>query len=177
MTLPIDQGKWTAEASHSRIGFTAKHLGFTKVHGVFEDYDVIVNVGNTLEDSTVQATIKLDSVNTGSADRDGHLRGADFFGGSDNPVMEFVSTAVKGSPDEFTIVGDLTINGKTNPVEFKASFEGASEFPEGVARGAFEATAEVNRTDWGIDWNVPVGGGLLVSEKVKISIDTELVKA
>ncbi len=177
MTLPIDQGKWTAEASHTRIGFTAKHLGFTKVHGTFDDYDVTVNVGDTLENSSVQATIKLDSVSTGSVDRDNHLKSADFFGGSENPTMEFTSTTIKGSPDDFTIVGDLTINGKTHPVEFEASFEGASEFPEGVARGAFEASAAINRSDWGIDWNMPVGGGLIVSEKVKISIDTELVKA
>lgn len=177
MTLPIEKGEWIAEASHSRIGFTAKHLGFTKVHGVFEEYDVHVTVGDTLENSSVRAKVQLNSVNTGSADRDGHLKSADFFGGSENPTMEFVSTAIKGEPDDFKIIGDLTINGKTQPVEFKASFEGASEFPEGVARGAFEASAEINRSDWGISWNMPVGGNMIVSEKIKIAIDTELVKA
>ena len=176
MTLPIDKGTWTTDNAHTVVGFTARHLGFTKVHGRFTDHDIKVNVGDTLEDSSVSASINLFSVETGNADRDGHLKSADFFGGSDNPTMEFVSTSIKGSPEDFTIVGDLTINGKTLPVEFAAAFEGANEFMD-ATHAAFEASAEINRTDWDITWNMPVGEKLAVSEKIKVRLDTELVKA
>lgn len=177
MSLPLTQGTWKADPTHTTIGFVAKHLGFTKVRGSFSEYDATVEVGDTLEDISIKATVNLNSVNTGNEDRDNHLRGQDFFGASDNPTMEFVSTKISGSGDEYTLVGDLTINGKTLPVEFDVEFGGVIQDPWGNAKAGFEAKAEINRSDWGIEWNVPVGDGLLVSEKVKIQIDTQLVQA
>ena len=177
MTLPIAQGKWTVDPSHSSLAFITKHLGFTKVRGTFSEYSVNVNVGETLETSSVEAKVQLMSVSTGSADRDAHLQGADFFGASDDPTMTFVSTSISGKEDDFKITGDLTINGKTLPVTFEAEFEGVVEDPFGNTKAGFEAKTEINRTDWGIDWNVPVGGGLLVSEKVKIELDIQLTPA
>jgi len=177
MSLPLAQGTWKADPTHTTIGFVAKHLGFTKVRGSFSEYDATVEVGDTLEDISIKATVNLNSVNTGNEDRDNHLRGQDFFGASDNPTMEFVSTKISGSGDEYTLVGDLTINGKTLPVEFDVEFGGVIQDPWGNAKAGFEAKAEINRSDWGIEWNVPVGDGLLVSEKVKIQIDTQLVQA
>jgi len=177
MSLPIDQGSWVVDPSHSSIAFVAKHLGFTKVRGTFSEYSATVNVGDSLENSSVNAEINLLSVSTGSADRDAHLQGADFFGGSDDPKMTFVSTSVTGSEKKFTLAGDLTINGKTVPVEFEAEFEGTVVDPFGNTKAGFEAKTEINRTDFGIDWNVPVGGGLLVSEKVKVELDIQLQPA
>ena len=101
MTLPIDSGKWIVDPTHSRMGFIAKHLGFTKVRGSFADYTSEINVGDSLETSSIKVTANLNSVNTGNEDRDNHLKGADFFGGSENPTIEFISTSIKGEADEF----------------------------------------------------------------------------
>lgn len=177
MTLPLPKGTWNPDTTHSTISFIAKHLGFTKVRGTFTGYEASVVVGDTLEESSITAKIDLLSVNTGNEDRDNHLKGQDFFGASENPTMEFVSTTIKGSGEDFKVVGDLTINGKTLPVELAVEFGGLIEDPWGNTKASFEATGEINRTDWGIEWNVPVGGGLLVSEKIKIEIDTQLAKA
>ena len=118
MSLPIDQGSWVVDPTHSSIAFIVKHLGFTKVRGTFSEFSSTVKVGDSLESSSVNAQVNLLSVSSGSADRDEHLKGADFFGGSDNPTMTFVSTAISGSEKKFTLTGDLTINGKTMPVNF-----------------------------------------------------------
>lgn len=177
MSLPLPKGTWSADPTHTSIGFIAKHLGFTKVRGSFTGYDVKVEVGDTLEDSSVEVNVDLLSVNTGNEDRDNHLKNQDFFGASENPTMEFKSTGITGSGEDYKLNGDLTINGKTLPVELDVEFGGAVEDPWGNSKAVFEARGEINRSDWGIDWNVPVGQGLLVSEKIKIEIDTQLVQA
>lgn len=177
MSLPIPAGKWIVDPSHSSFAFVAKHLGFTKVRGTFSEYSLDVNVAETLEESSVESTVSLMSVNTGNADRDTHLQSADFFGASEDPTMKFVSTSISGKEDDFKITGDLTINGKTLPVTFDAEFEGTVADPYGNVKAGFEAKSEINRTDFGIDWNVPVGGGLLVSENIKIILDIQLTPA
>lgn len=177
MSLPIDQGSWVIDPSHSSVAFIAKHLGFTKVRGTFSDFSAQVTVGDTLENSSVNAEVNLLSVSTGSADRDTHLKGADFFGGSEDPKMTFVSTKISGSEKKFTLSGDLTINGKTLPTDFEASFEGTVQDPFGNTKAGFEAKTEINRTDFGIEWNVPIAGGLLVSEKVQVELEIQLMPA
>lgn len=177
MSLPIAAGPWTVDPTHSQISFVAKHLGFTKVRGKFNEFEAKVVVGETLETSSLHANVNLLSVDTGQADRDAHLKNADFFGASEKPEMTFASTSIVGTPDSFEINGDLTINGKTLPVTFKAEFGGTDVDPFGNTKAGFEATTEINRTDFGIDWNMPVGGGLLVSEKVKVELDIQLVPA
>lgn len=178
MTLPIQAGAWTADLSHSRIGFIGKHLGgLAKVRGSFKEFELTVNVGETLESSSVTAKVDLLSVDSGNKERDDHLKSQDFFGASESPYIEFVSTSITGTPDEFKINGDITINGKTMPITFEAEFGGSTQDPWGNTKAGFEAKAEINRTDFGINWNVPVGEGLLVSEKIKIEIDVELAPA
>lgn len=177
MTLPIEAGNYIVEPNHSTIGFVTKHLGLSKIRGAFESYTSQIVVGETLETSSVKITVDLNSVNTNNADRDAHLKGADFFGGSENPTMEFISTSIKGDNEEFVISGDLTINGKTMPIEIETEFNGSITDPFGNFKAGFEGKAEINRTDFGIDWNVPVAGGLLVSEKIKIELDIQLTPA
>ncbi len=177
MSLPIKQGTWEIDPSHTSIAFVARHLGFTKVRGTFTDYDAKINVGETLQDSSVEATVQLLSVNTGNEDRDNHLKSQDFFGASEDPTMKFVSTSISPDGGDYKLAGDLTINGKTLPVEFELSFDGVGQDPWGNTKAGFEIKGEVNRKDFGIDWNVPVGDGLLVSEKIKIQIDTQIQPA
>ena len=177
MSLPINQGSWIVDPTHSSIAFVAKHLGFTKIRGTFGEYTTDVQVGDSLENSSVKAEINLLSVNTGNPDRDAHLKGADFFGASEDPKMSFVSTSISGEEDDFKLNGDLTINGKTLPVTFTSEFEGTVTDPFGNLKAGFEAKTEINRKDFGIEWNVPVGDGLLVSEKIKVELDIQLQPA
>ena len=170
----LPTGTWTVDPAHTEVGFTARHLMVTKVRGQFKDVEGTVTVAEPFSASQVQATVKLASVDTGSADRDAHLKGADFFDVENNPEMTFVSTEVS----EDTLKGDLTIKGVTRPVEFDLEFGGVATDPWGNTKAGFEATTEINRKDWGLEWNVALeGGGVLVSEKIKINLDIQLLKA
>jgi len=170
----LTPGTWNVDASHSELGFVARHLMVTKVRGQFKDFDATVNIGTQFEDSQVQATVQLASVETGSTDRDGHLKSADFFDVENNPVMTFRSTKVTSN----TLEGDLTIKGITRPVVFDLDFNGVSKDPWGGTRAGFEAKTEINRKDFGLEWNVAIeGGGVLVGEKVRINLDVQLVQA
>jgi polyisoprenoid-binding protein YceI len=169
----LPAGTWTVDASHSVLGFVARHLMVTKVRGSFTDFEGTVKVGDDVADSQVSAVAQLASVDTGSADRDAHLRSGDFFDVENNPTMSFISTEV--TPD--ALKGDLTIKGVTRPVEFDLEFGGLATDPWGNQKAGFEATTEINRKDWGLEWNVALeGGGVLVSEKIKINLDVQLLK-
>jgi polyisoprenoid-binding protein YceI len=170
----LPAGTWTVDASHSELGFVARHLMVTKVRGSFKEFEGTVKVGDDIADSQVSAVAQLGSVVTGSADRDAHLRSADFFDVENNPTMSFTSTEVTTD----TLKGDLTIKGVTKPVEFDLEFNGLATDPWGNQKAGFEASTEINRKDWGLGWNVALeGGGVLVSEKIKINLDIQLLKA
>lgn len=170
----LPAGTWTVDASHSELGFVARHLMVTKVRGQFKEFEGTVKVGESLTDSQVSAVAQLASIDTGSADRDAHLRSADFFDVENNPTMSFTSTEVTAE----TLKGDLTIKGVTKPVVFDLEFGGLATDPWGNQKAGFEATAEINRKDWGLEWNVALeGGGVLVSEKIKLNLDIQLLKA
>lgn len=170
----LTPGTWTVDPSHSELSFTVRHLMVSKVRGKFSEFTGSVEVGETAADSKVTATVQLASVDTGSADRDAHLKSPDFFGVETNPEMTFVSTGVSDGE----LVGDLTINGVTNPVTFDLDFNGVATDPWGNVKAGFEAKTEINRKDWNLNWNAAIeGGGVVVSEKVKITLDVELLKA
>jgi len=170
----LPAGTWTVDASHSELGFVARHLMVTKVRGQFKEFEGSVKVGDDITDSQVSAVAQIASVDTGSADRDAHLKSADFFDVENNPTMSFISTEV--TPD--SLKGDLTIKGVTKPVEFDLEFSGLATDPWGNQKAGFEASTDINRKDWGLEWNVALeGGGVLVSEKIKINLDIQLLKA
>ena len=170
----LPAGTWTVDPAHSELGFVARHLMVTKVRGQFKEFEGTVKVGDDITDSQVTAVAQLASVDTGSADRDTHLRSADFFDVENNPTMSFTSTEVT----EDSLKGDLTIKGVTKPVTFDLEFTGLATDPWGNEKAGFEATTEINRKDWGLEWNVALeGGGVLVSEKVKLNLDIQLTKA
>jgi polyisoprenoid-binding protein YceI len=170
----LPAGSWTVDPSHTEIGFVARHLMVTKVRGQFKDVEGTAKVGDDIRDSLVTAVVRLDSVDTGSADRDAHLKSADFFDVENNPTMSFTSTEVT----EDSLKGDLTIKGITKPVAFDLDFNGVATDPWGNVKAGFEAETEINRKDWGLEWNVALeGGGVLVSEKIKIKLDVQLTKA
>ena len=150
----------------------------TKVRGQFEDFTGTAHV-DTAEpgNSRVELTIKTASIPTGNADRDGHLRSGDFFDAEANPEITFVSTDVTRDGSEWTITGDLTIKGVTNPVTIPFEETGTAQDPFGNVRVGFEGAVTVNRKDWGLTWNAALEtGGVLVSEKIKLEFDVSAIK-
>ena len=137
------------------------------------DLAAAVYVGDDVTDSQVTAVAQIASVDTGSADRDTHLKSGDFFDAEANPTMSFTSTEV--TPDSLT--GDLTIKGVTKPVTFDLEFTGLATDPWGNEKAGFEASADINRKDWDLSWNAALEtGGVLVSEKIKLELDISAIK-
>jgi polyisoprenoid-binding protein YceI len=169
----LSTGTWAIDPTHSEVGFVARHLMVSKVRGSFADVAGTVEVADELSSSVANVTIQTASVATGTADRDAHLRGEDFFDVENFPEMTFVSTSFDGE----TLVGDLTIKGVTKPVTLDVEFNGVATDPWGNEKAGFEAKGELNRTDWGLTWNAALEkGGVLVSEKIVLVLDVQLAK-
>jgi polyisoprenoid-binding protein YceI len=167
----IVAGNWNIDPSHSEVGFTVRHL-MTKVRGQFEKFEGKITTGTALTDTKAEATIDLNSVNTRDEQRDGHLRSGDFFDVEKSGPMTFSSLSFDGS----TAKGNLTIKGVTNEVELDVEFLGIDADPWGNSRIGFEASTEINRKDFGVDFNIPLDGGkLLVGDKVSITLSIQAV--
>lgn len=172
-------GTWNIDPVHSEFTFTARHAGVSKVRGHFEEISGAVNVGDTLEDSSVSAEAAVESITTRNDSRDQHLKSGDFFKAEEHPKLTFTSTDIKAdAADEFTTVGELTMRGVTKEVSFATEFGGVATDPNGNQVAGMSASATVNRKDFGMEFEAVLGGGeLLVSDKVKIELELELVKA
>ena len=175
----ITPGTWTLDAAHSEVGFSVRHAGISKVRGTFQTVTGELQVAEDFAQSSTAVTVDMTSVDTKNADRDGHLKGEDFFDVENHPEMTFRSTEVRDvDGEEFVLVGDLTIRGTTRPVELTAELGGQAVDPFGTTRVGFEATGEISRKDFGLTWNAALeAGGVLVGDKVKIEIAAEFVQA
>ncbi|AOT61215.1 MULTISPECIES: YceI family protein [Streptomyces] len=172
-------GTYTIDTAHSTLGFTARHAMITNVRGAFTDYEGTLTLdGSDPAASAASLDIRMASVDTGSADRDGHLRGADFFDAERFPLMTFRSTSAEAlGGSDYRIHGDLTIKGTTRPVAIDLEFNGAAKDPFGNERVGFEGRAEILRSDWGLTWNAALEtGGVLVSDKIKLTFEISAIR-
>jgi polyisoprenoid-binding protein YceI len=168
----VPTGTWTIDASHSEVGFTARHL-MSKVRGMFEKFEGQIVTG---DNPSASATIDLNSIDTRDANRDAHLRSKDFFDVEEHGQMTFVSTKVEDGGRDFLVTGDLTIKGVTKPVTLEVEFLGTETDPWGGTRAGFEGSATISRKDWGVDFNIPMDGGrLLIGDKIEITIAAQAV--
>jgi polyisoprenoid-binding protein YceI len=168
-------GTYVFDPTHTKIEAVARHLMVTKVRGHFSDYEGTVVVADDPTQSSVELTINAESISTGTADRDAHLRSPDFLDVENYSALTFRSTSVVPDGDTWKLTGDLTIIGKTNPITLDLEFLGVIPDPWGNAKAAFSASGQFNRHDFGLSWNVPLdGGGVLVSEVFKIEIEAQL---
>ncbi|GAA3443328.1 YceI family protein [Planomonospora venezuelensis] len=172
-------GTFTLDVAHTRIGFVVKHMMVSKVRGNFADFSGTVTIAENPLESSAELTIKAESITTGAADRDGHLRSDDFLAADKFPELTFRSTRVAGhSGDEFTLVGDLTIRDVTKQVELTVEYGGAGTNPWGQEVWGFSITTEIDREEFGLTWNQALeAGGVLVGKKVKIEIEGEANRA
>ena len=171
-------GDYTIDTSHSRLGFSARHAMVTTVRGAFKEFEGTAHIDTANPAaSSVQLSIVASSIDTGNADRDGHLLSGDFFETEANPNITFVSTSVERDGAEWTITGDLTIKGITKPVTVVFEETGSAQDPFGNTRVGFEGSTALNRKDWGLSWNAALEtGGVLVSEKIKLEFDISAIK-
>ena len=174
----LTPGVWNVDPVHSSIGFVARHLMISKVRGTFATFSGTLTIADEPVQSKVEATVEVASVTTGDDSRDTHLKSADFFDVEKNPTMTLVSTGIDPKGSDYVLHTDLTIKGVTKPVDFDLEFDGVSKDPWGGTRAGFAAETEVNRKDWGLEWNVALEtGGVMLGEKVKIQLEIQAVKA
>jgi polyisoprenoid-binding protein YceI len=172
MSFKIDQ-------SHSQIQFTVRHMMISKVRGQFEQYDGTFQMDEqNPENSIVNVRIETASINTRDEKRDGHLRSADFFDAEKYPYITFQSKRVELVDDNTAkLHGDLTIKNVTKLVVLDVEYTGTAKSPWGTTSFGFTASTNINRKEWGLEWNVALEtGGVLVGDEVKIEIELELVK-
>jgi polyisoprenoid-binding protein YceI len=174
--------KWQIDPAHTTIEFAVKHMTFTTVRGRFKSFTGAIKVDEqNPNNSKVEVDIDAASIDTGVADRDAHLRSADFLDVENHPRIVFTSTSVEGAHahagDSFRVVGQLTIRGKMLEVTLSASFEGVGKDPWGHERAGFNALTEIDRREWGLMWNQALEtGGLLVANTLKIEIEAQTIK-
>src|SRR5690625_2541524 len=150
-------------------------MGVSRVRGTFNEVAGTITIGETIEESSVEAEVQAASVHTRNEGRDEHLRSADFFDVEKFPVWTFKSTAVRADGDEIELDGDLTLHGETRPVTLSGEFIGVTVNPSGIPALGLEASTEISRKDFGLTWNVALeAGGMMVSDKVKIELDVQL---
>ncbi|MHB9858832.1 YceI family protein [Streptomyces sp. YIM S03343] len=173
-------GEYTLDPAHTTIGFVARHAMVTNVKGKFIDFSGALHLdGSDPAKSTASIDVKMESIDTGNADRDGHLKSADFFKTDEFPVMTFRSTKAEAlGGDDYRITGDLSILGVTKPITIDLEFNGAAKDPFGNERVGFEGKAELLRSEWGLTWNAALEtGGVLVSDKIKLNFDISAIKS
>ncbi len=167
---------WTIDPAHSVVELAVKHMMFSTVKGRFQNVAgaIVLDEAN-LSASSVTAEIDAASIDTGEAQRDGHLRSGDFLDVESFPTISFRSTGVvPRGRNQFILVGDLTIHGVTQEVSLEAELAGRGTDPWGGQRAGFAATTTINRKDFGLTWNQALeAGGVLVSDQVKISLEVQ----
>jgi polyisoprenoid-binding protein YceI len=170
-------GRWALDPTHSSVAFTVRHLMVSKVRGQFTSFDAeLVTAPDPLQ-STISATVDLSSIDTGNADRDAHIRSSDFFDVEQHPTLTYRSTAIRRDGDDFVVDGELTLHGVTRPVALKLEVNGFQHAsPFGDVRAGFSASTEINRKDFGIEFNMALeGGGVVVGDKVQIALEIETI--
>ena len=173
----LPTGTWSVDPIHSSVEFHVKHLGIATVKGQFKEFEGTLEVGP--DGSRAYGTVKVASVDTREPQRDTHLRSPDFFDADQYPEIAFQSTAIRPlDEDTFEIDGDLSIHGVTRSLTLNATLEGTETDPQGNLRVGLSATAQINRSDYEMKFNMALGSGnVVVSDKVKILLEISAVKA
>jgi polyisoprenoid-binding protein YceI len=174
----VKKEKWVIDPTHSEIEFKIKHLMITNVKGNFREFDAsIYTTGNDFKTAEVDCWINVASVDTGSADRDKHLKSADFFDAVQFPQISFKADTFENVDGDgsFELWGDLTIKGVSKRIKLNAEFGGVIKDPWGNEKAGFAINGKISRKDFGLNWNTALEtGGVLVGDEVKISCEIQL---
>lgn len=170
--------KWSIDPTHSEIGFKVKHMMFTNVSGTFGTYDAVITTeDDNFENANIEFSADISSINTNNADRDNHLKSADFFDAENHPKLTFKATLFTKKGDDYELIGDLSLRGVTKSVKLDAEFSGLMKDPWGNTKAGLNISGKINRKDWGLNWNSALeAGGVLVGEEVRLNIELQLIK-
>ncbi|MCM3177693.1 YceI family protein [Cytobacillus horneckiae] len=174
------KSKWMLDPAHSSVDFSVKHMMIANVKGTFNQFDATIEADpDDLTSASIELNIDLASVDTRNEDRDNHLRSADFFNVEKNPKMTFATTNIERKGEgEYNVTGNLTIAGVTKSETISVTYEGSGVDPWGNVKVGFTADGSLNRSDYGLTWNSALEtGGVLVGDKIKISLDLQASKA
>lgn len=167
-------GVWQIDTAHSELAFTVRHLGMFKVRGSFARFTTTIIIKPDITDSEVHAEVEMASVDTRDANRDTHLRSADFFDVENYPTMTFQSTGLSVAGDRVVLSGDLTIRGVTRPFELSVESLGVmDQDPMGLRRAGFLAKGELSRNDFGIAFNIPMGESVVIGNNVQVELEIQ----
>ena len=178
ITTAIPTGTWGVDPSHSKVGFAAKHMGIATVRGEFTDFEGTLEIGEDPSAARAYGAVKVQSVDTNEAQRDEHLRSADFFDADQYSELSFESTRIEALDDEeYRITGNLTLHGITNEIVLHADVQGTDVDPWGNERVGLEVTGQLSRGDYDMKFNQALGSGnMLVADKVKLALDISAVR-
>jgi polyisoprenoid-binding protein YceI len=177
--MKTPETKWAIDPAHTKVSFKVKHLMISNVLGHFKEFEgQVITDENDFSSAVINFTLNTASIDTEIADRNAHLKSADFFDVEKYPKITFSGTGMKDLGDEmYELTGDLTIKDVTKAVTLSVEFGGIMADPWGNVKAGFSINGKINRKDWGLNWNAALeAGGVLVGEDVKISGDVELVK-
>ena len=170
---------WAIDPTHSEVGFKIKHLVISTVKGKFEAFEGTVETEeDQWEEANIEFSAKIDSINTGVADRDAHLKSDDFFNAESYPELKFKSTSlVKIGEGKFELTGDLTIRDITKSIKLNVEHGGTVVDPYGNTKAGFEISGKINRKEFGLKWDaVTEAGSIVVSDDVQLDLNVQLVK-
>ncbi len=171
-------GKWVLDPTHSEIQFKVKHLVISTVTGTFKSFEGEFTTQNEdFTDAAINFSISVDSIDTNQADRDNHLKSADFFDVEKYPKISFKSTAFKKDGDDYVLEGDLTVKDVTKPIKFDVEFGGTATDFYNNEKAGFEVTGKINRKEFGLTWSaVTEAGAIVVGEDIKLNVNVQFIK-
>lgn len=176
-TLPLGPGRWVLDTTHASATFSIRHLGVSKVRGRFNTIDATLDVGESLEDTRLVATIDPASIDTGNADRDAHVRSPEMFDVERHPEWRFESTRITGDGETWEVEGEAVIAGNTTPFSFEVEFHGVAEFPfTGNRHAGFSSSGQLSRKQLGLHFPALGPAASLLGDKVAFEIDAELIE-
>lgn len=172
--------QWALDNAHSNVDFSLRHMMVSKVKGSFNNFSANIEANpNDLTTASLNFTIDVASIDTRQADRDNHLRSADFFDVEQFPNLVFTSTSIeKTGNDKYAVTGDVSLHGVTKPETFTVTFEGVAKDPmSGAEKAGFSVEGAIKRSEYGLTWNAALEtGGVLVGDDVKVSMEIQVAK-
>jgi polyisoprenoid-binding protein YceI len=175
----LTQHNWSIDPAHSEIAFKVRHLVVTTLTGKFDTFDAaLTSSKDDFSDAEIHFSANIDSINTGNADRDAHLKSDDFFNAASFPKLTFTSTSFnKLSDNNYKLIGNLTIRETTKTIELDVEYGGTMVDPWGNTKAGFELNGKIKRKEFGLKWDaVTEAGGAVVSDEVKLHLNIQLVK-
>lgn len=169
---------WKIDNMHSEVGFKVRHMMISNVSGNFASFDATLNAtDDNFSDASFDFSAAIDSIQTGVADRDGHLKSGDFFDAAAHPTLFFKSTEVIQNGSDWTIKGNMTIKGVSHPISLNAEFAGIAVDPYGQTKTGLTITGRIKRSDFGLTWSaVTEAGNIVVGDEISLMSEAQFVK-